>query len=287
MRRIGKRSMEMLARAGAFDELDRNRRRVLEGLDALAAYSGAVHDQRASAQVSLFGEAGEDLPEPRLPPVEDWLPNERLAEEMQAVGFYLTGHPLDDYMGPLRRRDVITLAELTERAQTGPVLANLAAAVSGRQERRTARGSRYAFIQASDPTGVFDVRVWDEVLSENRDLLEPGSNVVMKVEASLEGETLRLQAHSVVPVDSVAAEAGGMALRLFIDAPEAVASVRSVLERMADGKGARGRGPITFTVADPATGREIDVTPKEEWPLTPAIRSALKSMPGVVQIEDA
>ncbi len=286
LRRIGKRPLEMLARAGAFDELDRNRRRVFEGLDALAAYSGAAHDQKASAQVSLFGEAGDDLPEPRMPPVEDWLPNERLAEEMKAVGFYLTGHPLDDYMSALRRRDVVTLAELTERAQTGPVLANLAAAISGRQERKTARGSRFAFVQASDPTGLFEVRLWEEVLVKARELLEPGQNVVMKVEATLEGETLRLLAHSVVPVDSVAADAGGMALRLFIDGPDAVTSVRSVLRRMADGKGARGTGPITFTVPDPATGHEIDVTPKDEWPLTPAIKSALKSLPGVVQVDD-
>jgi DNA polymerase-3 subunit alpha len=287
IRRIGKRSMEMLARSGAFDDLDRNRRRVFEGLDALAAYSGAVHDQRQSAQVSLFGEAGDDLPEPRMPPVDDWLPNERLAEEMKAVGFYLTGHPLDDYMGPLRRREVITHAELTEKTQTGPVLANLAAAIAGRRERKTARGSRFAFVSGSDPTGLFEVRVWEEVLSANRDLLEPGQNVVMKVEAEMEGETLRLRAHSVVPVDSIVAEAGGMALRLFVDTPEAVSSVRSVLSRMADGRGARGTGPITFTVPDPSTGREIDITPDEEWPLTPAIRSALKSLPGVVQVEDA
>jgi DNA polymerase III alpha subunit len=47
-----------------------------------------------------FGEAGADLPEPRLPSRDDWLPVERLAQEHQAVGFYLSGHPLDDYMGP-------------------------------------------------------------------------------------------------------------------------------------------------------------------------------------------
>jgi DNA polymerase-3 subunit alpha len=48
------------------------------------AYSAAIHEQKGSAQVSLFGEAGEDLPEPRLPDGEDWMPAERLAEEHQA-----------------------------------------------------------------------------------------------------------------------------------------------------------------------------------------------------------
>src|SRR5690606_23359875 len=108
LRRLGKRPLEMLARAGAFDVLDRNRARVLAGLDALTAYSAAVHEDRASAQVSLFGEAGEDLPEPRLPQVPDWLPAERLGEEHKAVGFYLSGHPLDDYVGALKRQGMLT-----------------------------------------------------------------------------------------------------------------------------------------------------------------------------------
>ena len=67
LKRVGKRPLEMLARAGAFDQIDRNRRRVFESLDALVGYSAAIHEQRNSNQVSLFGEAGDDLPEPRLP----------------------------------------------------------------------------------------------------------------------------------------------------------------------------------------------------------------------------
>src|SRR5690606_41170890 len=109
LKRIGKRPLEMLARAGAFDVLDPNRARVLAALDPLVAWSAAVHEGRASAQVSLFGEAGEDLPEPRLPQAEDWMPADRLAQEHQAVGFYLSGHPLDDYAPALKRKGLLTL----------------------------------------------------------------------------------------------------------------------------------------------------------------------------------
>jgi DNA polymerase-3 subunit alpha len=168
LKRIGKRPVEMLARAGAFDELDPNRRRVLDSVDALVAYSAAVHDQKGSAQVSLFGEAGEDLPEPRLSPVEDWLPNERLAEEHTAIGFYLSGHPLDDYMAPLKRKGVMTLAEVTEAAERGPLVAKIAGAVSGRQERKSARGNRFAFVQLSDPTGLYEVTVFSDTLEAHR-----------------------------------------------------------------------------------------------------------------------
>ncbi|MEL6532886.1 MAG: DNA polymerase III subunit alpha, partial [Pseudomonadota bacterium] len=115
LKRVGKRSLEMLVRAGAFDELDRNRARVFDSLDALTAYSAAVHEAQASDQVSLFGESGDDLPEPRLPGRDDWLPNERLSNEHMAVGFYLSGHPLDDYMGALKRKGCLTLKEIEDR----------------------------------------------------------------------------------------------------------------------------------------------------------------------------
>ncbi len=285
LRRIGKRPLEMLARAGAFDALDRNRRRVFQSLDLLAAYSGAVHDQRASAQVSLFGEAGDDLPEPRMAAVDDWLPNERLAEEMQAVGFYLSGHPLDEYLGPLKRTGILTLAEVAARAETAPLVARIAGAVSGRQERKSAKGTRYAFVQASDPSGLYEATVFSDTLDAARDLLEPGRNVVLTVEATMDGESLKLLARAVAPVDSVVAGAGGMALRVFLSGEGAAVSVRGLLDRMADGRGARG--PITFTVTDGASGDEIDVTPKQTWPLTPQIKGAIKSLPGVLAVEDA
>jgi len=155
LKRVGKRPLEMLARSGAFDRLDGNRAKVLASIDALVAFSAATHDEKNSDQVSLFGEAGADLPAPRLPMPEDWLPTERLTEEHAAVGFYLSGHPLDDYVGPLKRQRVMTLTELTQRAQQGAVAAKIAGAVASRQERKSARGNRFAFVQLSDPTGLF------------------------------------------------------------------------------------------------------------------------------------
>jgi DNA polymerase-3 subunit alpha len=285
MKRIGKRPLEMLARAGAFDVLDRNRARVFDALDPLVAWSTALHEARASAQVSLFGEAGADLPEPRLASRDDWLSAERLAQEHQAIGFYLSGHPLDDYMGPLRRQKVMTLAELAAAAERGPMVARLAGAVASRQDRKSARGNRFAFVQMSDPTGLYEVTVFSDVLETARDLLETGSNVVITVEATLEGETLKLLARAVQPIDAVAAEAGGAALRIHLDRAEAAASVASLLARVA-ADGGRARGSITVCVPDTETGREIDVLLPRVWPVSPQVKGALRAMPGVVLVED-
>jgi DNA polymerase-3 subunit alpha len=285
MKRIGKRPLEMLARAGAFDVLDRNRARVFDALDPLVAWSAALHEARASAQVSLFGEAGADLPEPRPASRDDWLPAERLAQEHQAIGFYLSGHPLDDYMGPLRRQKVMTLAELAAAAERGPMVARLAGSVAARQDRKSARGNRFAFVQMSDPTGLYEVTVFSDVLEAARDLLETGSNVVVTVEATLEGETLKLLARAVQPIDAVAAEAGGAALRIHLDRAEAAASVASLLARVA-ADGARARGSITICVPDTETGREIDVLLPRVWPVSPQVKGALRAMTGVVLVED-
>jgi DNA polymerase III subunit alpha len=287
VKRLGKRPLEMLARAGAFDVLDPNRRRVFDSLDALAAYSAAVHEQAGSSQVSLFGEAGDDLPEPRLAETDDWLPIERLAEEHQAVGFYLSGHPLDDYMPALKRKNVLTLAELTVAAERGPMVGKLAGTVSARQERKSAKGNRFAFVSLSDPTGLYEVTVFSDTLEAARQHLEPGSAVVLTVEATLEGETLKLLARAAQPIDVVAADAGGAGLRIHVDSAGAVGAVAALLSRMAAEIKTRARGPVSFCIADHDSGAEIEIATGRDFPVNPQIKGAIKSMAGVVTVEEA
>jgi DNA polymerase-3 subunit alpha len=281
LKRIGKRPLEMLARAGAFDALDGNRARVFEALDALTAYSAAVHEAAASAQNSLFGAAGTDIPEPRLPFRADWLPTERLAQEHQAIGFYLSGHPLDDYMSTLRKTGVETLAQVTARAERGPCIARLAGSVASRQERKSARGTRYAFVQLSDPTGLYEVTCFSEVLEAARPHLDPGANVVLTVKAELEGETLKLLAQSVSPIDTATATADAPDLRIHLARPEAAASLAALLSKVEG----RTRAAITLCITD-AQGREIDIDLPGQYPVTPQIRSAIKATHGVLAVEE-
>ncbi len=286
LKRVGKRPLEMLARAGAFDALDRNRRRVLDSLDALVAYSAAVHEQRASSQVSLFGEAGDDLPEPRLSPAEDWPAAERLAEERKAVGFYLSGHPLDDYLPALKRQGVKTLEELREVAERGPCVAKLAGTVAGRQERKSARGNRYAFAQMSDPTGLFEVTLFSEVLEKARDHLESGANVVVGVEASLEADQLKLLVRSVTPVDKVVADVGAMNLQVFVDRPAALEPLASLLEKA--GEAARGAAPgaVSLWLVGSDLPGEVEIVLPRQYRLNPKVKGALKALPGVLDVQE-
>jgi DNA polymerase-3 subunit alpha len=285
LRRVGKRALEMLARSGALDALDSNRRKVFEGLETLMAYSAAAHDDRASAQVSLFGEA-EALPAPRLPQPEDWTPMERLAQEHQAIGFYLSGHPLDDYQAALRRERVLTWAELARQAAAATAtVARVAGTVASVAQRKSARGARYAFVSLSDPTGLYEVRVFSDVLEAIGDQLEPGRGLVLTVEAALEGDDLRLTARAGQPIDTAVAGAAGAGLRIFVNEPEAVASLKTRLELVAREVRTRRTGPIVV-VAMKEDGEEVDLALPEPYPMSPQVLGALKSVQGVVHVEE-
>jgi len=283
---VGKRPLEMLARSGAFDELDPNRRRVFDSLDALVGYSAAIFEQKASNQVSLFGEAGDDLPEPRLSPVPDWLPAERLNEEFKAIGFYLSGHPLDDYMAPLKRKQVLTLDEITTKTESGALVAKLAGVVAGRQERKSARGNRFAFCQMSDPTGAFEVTLFSETLEKSREYLETGAKVVVTVEATMEADQLKLLGRSVAPVDVAVADAGATGLKIWVEDASAVTSVAGILEDAKKAAQKTARGPVQMCLMDPSLPGEVEVDLGGAFPVNPQIKGALKSLPGIMDVEE-
>ena len=287
LKRVGKRPMEMLARAGAFDILDPNRRRVFDSLDALVGYSAAIHDQKNSSQVSLFGEAGDDLPEPRLSGAEDWLPNDRLSEEYKAIGFYLSGHPLDDYRAVLKRAKAVTFEELAAEAEAkGAVIRKVGAKVEGRSERKNAKGTRYAFVQFSDPSGPFEAVMFSDTLDASRDHLEGGALVTVQIEATMEEGQLKLLCRGVAPIDVSVAAAGATGLRVFLDDVSAITSVADVLQNAVRDGVRGGRGPITFCVLDPSELGEVDVTLEDEFPVNPQIKGALRSLGGVLDVQE-
>jgi DNA polymerase-3 subunit alpha len=227
-------------------------------------------------------------------PVEDWLPAERLSEEFKAVGFYLSGHPLDDYMAPLKRKfaadrgmPFMTLDELTEKVSTrGAMNAKLAGVVAGRQERKSARGNRFAFAQMSDPTGAYEVTLFSDTLEAARDHLETGSKVIVSVEATMEADQLKLLGRSVGPADAAVADVGGSGLKVYVDAADAIASVASVLEGAQSAVRSGGRGPVQFCLMDPELPGEVEVDLVQDFIVNPQIKGAIKSLNGVLEVED-
>src|SRR3954471_14840017 len=117
-RAINKRVVESLAAAGAFDALDSNRARVFAGAEAILAACQRSHEAATLGQNDMFGGAS-DAPTIMLPQIEPWLPAERLRREYDAIGFFLSGHPLDDYAAVLKRLRVQSWAEFSRAVKTG------------------------------------------------------------------------------------------------------------------------------------------------------------------------
>ncbi|MGF1659638.1 MAG: DNA polymerase III subunit alpha [Rubrimonas sp.] len=282
LRRIGKRALEMLARAGAFDALDPDRRRVVENADRMIAHSTALRAEAGSGQSSLFG-GGAELPAPRLAQPDPWTPTERLREEHAAVGFYLSGHPLDAWMGALRRKRVELYADLARRRGGA---ARIAGSVMKRQERKSARGARYAFVELSDPGALYEVTVFAETLAQARALLEPGRNVVLTVEAESDGDQLKLLCKGVAAVEDVAADAATAGLRVHVADVAALEALRARLDDARAQPGKRRGGPVEIVFGEPALAAEIALALPGEWTLTPEMRGALRAAPGVLHVEE-
>jgi DNA polymerase-3 subunit alpha len=286
LKKVGKRPLEMLTRAGAFDQRDRNRRRVFDSLEGLVGYSAAIHEQKNSNQVSLFGEAGDDLPEPRLAGTPDWLPAERLNEEFKAIGFYLSGHPLDDYMPALKRKDVLTLDEVMAKAERGPFMAKMAGVVAGRQERKSARGNRFAFAQLSDTTGGYEVTIFSDVLEKCREFLDTGSKVVITAEATMESDQLKLLMRSAGPVDAAIADAGRSSLRIYLDDAAAISTVATVLEDAKSAARNASPGSVYLYLQAPGLPGDVEMDLGQPFPINPQIKGAIKSLEGVMEVEE-
>lgn len=290
LKKVGKRPLEMLARAGAFDQLDSNRRRVFDSLEQLVQYSAAIHEQKASSQVSLFGDAGEDLPEPRLSPVGDWVASERLMEEQKAIGFYLSGHPLDDYAGALRRKKIATLAEAQEKAEAeGAALVKVGVLVSGFRPMKSGKGTRYFRMNISDSTGqLAGIAMFPRKgeYEPTYEIFEKHDKVVISLEGRFEDGQFDPMIRSVAPMETVVADAGGAGLKIYCDDAGAVTQVNELLTRVTQEAKQPPRGAVSFCLMPPDYPNEVDIDIPQPFVITPEIKGAIKSFDGVVMVED-
>ncbi|HMM14166.1 MAG TPA: DNA polymerase III subunit alpha [Parvibaculum sp.] len=272
---INKRAYENLARAGAFDCLNPNRAQVLAAVDLVLGTASAAAEERESRQNNLFGEAtGARVANPALPNVDAWTPIERLNEEFNAIGFYLSGHPLDDYQTALRRSNVVTYAELIARGNQAELVAGT---VTAKQERKSKKGNPFAFLSLSDPSGQFEIVVFSEVLGQSRDLMESGRSVVVSVEIDRSNDEVKLRAQSIRSVDEVVANAAA-GMKIFVDAEEPLAALKSRLSE-------RGRGLVSLVLMGEG-GREVELKLPGGYKVTPQIRGAIKSVTGVIEVQD-
>jgi DNA polymerase III alpha subunit len=179
-RSINKKSIEALAKSGAFDVLQTNRRQVAESFDILAAYSAEKSEAINSNQMSLFGALADTNAKPELKKTSSWTKAERLQKEFEAFGFFLNEHPLDDIISDLKKRGVVFSKKLEGDELEDNSLLKMAGVIAGSKHRSGPRG-RFAYITISDPYGIFEAMIFDEsIITSARDILVDGSSVFLE-----------------------------------------------------------------------------------------------------------
>ncbi|HXP29628.1 MAG TPA: OB-fold nucleic acid binding domain-containing protein, partial [Stellaceae bacterium] len=155
----------------------------------------------------------------------------------------------------------------------------LAGIVIARKERNSARGSRFAFVQMSDTSGVFEVMVFAEVLAQSRQLLDSGQPLLVTADVRAEEETLRLTAQRFEPLDRVVAEAAA-GLKVVLGEIEALSPLKQLIARQSGG---RGRVTLVIPVA---AAREVEIALPGGFKISPAVRQAARALPGVLDVQE-
>ncbi len=275
---LNKRALENLARAGAFDEFEPNRHKAFQSASFLLAHAAHAARERESAQVSLFGDGAPDIGRADLPDPENWEVEEVLREELTAIGFYFSGHPVDAYAQSVKPLGVTSVSNIAVKTGRSGTNLRLAVVVRAKRERTNQRGGRFAFVTFSDASGECEVMAPAEVLNEAGMALKPGSVVLATIRADQAGGDARYKVVKIEPLETVVAAKTGN-LRVILEDSDQVASVKACLEAL------RSRENIPLRrlslVFETKTGCEVEVQAEGQWPADMAARRALKSLAGV------
>jgi len=276
-RLVNKRALETLAAAGALDELGINRATAYANVDRIMAAGSQSLEEASEGQENLFAGLSRTPPPIELRAAKPWVPTDRLSREFDAIGFFLTGHPLDDYREVLEALGAETWIDYAAKARTRRVVGTLAGTVLSARERKGKSGNPYAFVAFSDPTGQFEAVVFSEALAASRELLQPGSVVLLDVEAEADGETVKVRVQRIVSLEA-AAEARHAGMKIYLEGTRA-------LDSLAEQVGTRGgQGELRLVLRLNDVAREVEFVLPQGIDATPKQRSALTLVEGVAAV---
>jgi DNA polymerase-3 subunit alpha len=192
LRRVNKRVIESLIKCGAFDSTGATRSSQIEGLEAAANYGQKIQEEKVSAQVSLFGaeevSRGNTSGGMKLPNTPEWHDKEKLAYEKEALGFLITGHPLDRYIDDIKRLTNTDISSMVEMPEASEV--RICGIVSAFREIVTKKsGERMCFATIEDLTGSVEITVMPNIYTDVALLLKSDDPllVVGKLEKTEKG----------------------------------------------------------------------------------------------------
>ena len=278
IRQVNKRTLENLICAGAFDCFEYSRERMLAGLERLVAHASRTASDRETGQNDMFGEAsGGEATIIEMPFCEAWSASEKLNREFGAVGFYLSAHPLDEYREMLTKMRVQLYAEFETSVRNGATAGRLAGTITGKQERKTRQGKAMGIIMISDPSGQYEAVIFEESLLRFRDDLQVGQSVILLVGADMRPEGVSVRIQSVESLEK-AASREQRDLTIFLRDQSPVKNLSPLLSK-------RGNSRVSFVIIQGNGEREVEVQLKERYSVSSQLQSAMKAVPGVLDVE--
>jgi DNA polymerase-3 subunit alpha len=206
---VNRRVIENLINCGAFDSTQVSRARMIGALDE-AIRAGQAHQRdEASNQIDIFSllgtpGKGQNRPGDVYPQVKEWSQQELLVFEKEALGFYITGHPLDKYDRVIKRVISGTAAGIKERPVAGEV--KLAGVVSALKLRNTKKGDRYGSFNLEDKTGFLEVIAWPEIYKKSAELLGSDDPIFIKGKLEVGEDRMQIIANEIMPLPEAAAK---------------------------------------------------------------------------------
>lgn len=200
---VNRRVIESLIKCGAFDSAQLSRARVLAALDEAMRTGQTFQRDRQSNQIDIFGLLGGESqtarkPGPVYPEVEEWSAQQSLAFEKEALGFYITGHPLDKFDRVIKKITSGTIAELKEKAAAGDV--KISGVVSALKLRNTKKGDRYGSFNLEDKSGFVEVVAWPDVYQKSVEFLNSDDPICIKGRMEVGEERIQVFANEIVPL---------------------------------------------------------------------------------------
>ena len=279
-KQINRRQLEQLIKAGAFDGIDKNRARLFANIDTIVQHISAATELKTSAQSSLFG--SEELQSKiKLAEQADWPELERLKLEAEAIGFYLSAHPLDSYAHGMERLGVKKCSEVFQGIRTGDTIrAKLAGCVNTFQKRLSKNGNKYAFLEISDGTSNFEGLLFSEGLLRYEDTIRSGLPLLVSVTIDKQNEegNPRVMINSVETLDKAIAEVAD-GLEISIGDVGAVSGLSRILRQDRNGKN-------KIYIKPDNDNWDIRIELKGGYALQGDILSQIRSLAGITSVKE-
>ncbi|MFT6072438.1 MAG: DNA polymerase-3 subunit alpha [Alphaproteobacteria bacterium] len=284
---INKRTLEFLIKSGAMDCFGYHRKQLLESIDSIVAEANRTTSEAQSGQNSLFGDDCVISSHIPIAKTAEFPMLERLSHEHQALGFYLSAHPLDDYETILKKANIMQYSKFVAQILKGGMnKTKLAGTVSGFKERKSAKGNRFAFVQLSDASGAYEVMIFSDTLNAVRDLLKAGTSIILSVEGETEpdSEQVRLRVHGVQSFDDLPQTEETINIHFDFYNDKEAAILMPKIQTLVKGL-KQGTGKISFCVPINKHSQIAKISLSNGYLITAGFKTKLQKLPNIIKIE--